>query len=67
MTEVARYEVLWITEDEMYDLMHDPDKLKGTASGMPGWCSVNRAGYVQFWPPFDPEKHTIMMTKRWGK
>lgn len=56
------HEVLWVSEEEMYNLTREHPDL----AGVPQYVSVDRHGNVRFWPHLDPEKHTVMITPRWG-
>jgi hypothetical protein len=49
--------------DEFIKIVHDYPDLEG----FPRYLCVDRSGVVKFWPRFHPDRHTVMMTARWGK
>ena len=49
----AYYEILWIGEDEMHEIM---EGRAGEANGRPMYFCKTRAGLIRTWPQMDPEK-----------
>lgn len=59
----VHYEVLWVSEEELQNFVHDHRDLVG----VPRYFSVSRQGSIMFWPKLDPEKFAVNVTPRWGK
>ena len=56
MTNRPLHEVLCITTEEMWAMVHEPPPLQ---SDVPQFYSVDRSGVVSFFPPLDPAKMLV--------